>query len=875
MRSRTRTLWTLCRGKKTTDAKNMTAISIIIATRNAAPYLPRFFSSLREQTFGDYEALFIDDASSDDSAALVEAAGDRRFKLLRRTEQNGAGAARNLGIREALGETICFADPDDWLPPASLETRYTAFKKHDAVIRACHKEITDDGQILNHETRPALPEICRPSEEAGRMGVAPFLHAHWTWLFPANLLRREGIFHGENMRTAEDTFMLARLFFHVSKLVWLPDIVYHWLKRPGSLSNTKYATEHYADYFSCCDLFYNEAARHKRLDLADAFCNECMSVYLPHLLEQASTGKSSEADALEVILTAARVCKKNQTFSRCLHRLQTQPASLIGLFWLRHVLDSKNPSSIQRLLEGRAAAAHLLQIADYEEIHRLGWQRSVAFDKFDPDQGLLRARYLFCGRPPEEKFTKNNELLPPSFAKNRLIFQAEDRIIYERILWLSVPAGSEADENAALDLQVGGLNTSLTGMTPAAVLRAFAPALKNERAFPQDVRALRRLAQSPAMRKTFGNAWMFMDRDTQADDNAEHLYRWVRQNHPEINAWFVLREESPDWPRLRAENFRLVPFGSLEHKALFLLARAIISSQMDTYVHALLEDEHYADLRRCKFVCLQHGVTKEDISPWLNTMEIDLFASLTADEYHSIVDDGTGYTLTAKETVLTGQARYDRLRESAGAGKNIFIMPTWRASLAGTWDGAGQRREYNPAFVASDFFLTWKSLLGSPELERLCRQYGYAIVFCPHPGFRDYLAEFSLPAHVRTPAGESIQTLLQESALLITDYSSIAFDMALLRRPVIYYHFEDQDHFLESQGRKSSYFRYDRDGFGPVCATGAALLAALEKALAADCRPEAAYLARMERAMNMNDGKCRQRTFDAIQRLWPAENRMS
>ncbi|MCL1915324.1 MAG: CDP-glycerol:glycerophosphate glycerophosphotransferase [Desulfovibrionaceae bacterium] len=850
----------------------MTAISIIIATRNAAPYLPRFFRSLQEQTFGDYEALFIDDASSDDSAALVETVGDRRFKLLRQAEQSGAGAARNLGIRSAEGETICFADPDDWLPPASLEARYAAFKKHNAVIRACHKETTDDGQILNHEIRPSLPEVCHPAEEAERLGAGPFLRAHWTWLFPANMLRREGIFHGENMRTAEDIFMLARLFFHVSKLVWLPDIVYHWLKRPGSLSNTKYTPEHYADYFRCCDIFYNEAAQHKRLDLADAFCNEYMSVYLPHLLEQASTGKSSEADAIEVILAAARVCKENQTFNRCRSRLQTQPAGLLGLFWLRHVLDSRNPSMIQRLLEGRAAAAHLLQAASYERIRRRGWQDPVVFDKFDQDQGLLRARYLFCDRPPEEKFTKNNAPLPPAFAKNRLIFRAEGWSISERILWLPVAAGSEADENAVLDLRVGGLKSSLTGLTPAAVLRAFAPAPLDDRAFPPDVRALRRLAQSPAMRETFGNAWMFMDRDTQADDNAEHLYRWVRQNHPEINAWFVLREESPDWPRLRAEGFRLVPFGGLEHKALFLLAKAVISSQTDVYIYAFLEDEYYADLRRFKYVNLRHGVIHFDLSPWLNNVDIDLSISTTGKEYHSIVDDGTGYTLTAKETILAGQARHDRLRENAGVGKNLFIMPTWRANLTGVWDGAGQRREYNPAFIASDFARTWKSLLASPDLERLCLHYGYAAIFWPHPGFRDYLAEFSLPAHVRTPAGESIQTLLQESALLITDYSSIAFDMALLRRPVLYYHFENQDHFLESQGRKESYFRHDRDGFGPVCATEAALLAALEKILAASCRPETAYLARMERTMNLDDGKCCQRTFEAILRLWPAEN---
>lgn len=53
-----------------------------------------------------------------------------------------------------------------------------------------------------------------------------------------------------------------------------------------------------------------------------------------------------------------------------------------------------------------------------------------------------------------------------------------------------------------------------------------------------------------------------MDRDNQADDNAEHLYRYVMSNRPDIDAYFVLNSDSHDWERLSNEGFKMLAFGS-------------------------------------------------------------------------------------------------------------------------------------------------------------------------------------------------------------------------------------------------------------------------------------------------------------------------
>ncbi|MDR2574386.1 MAG: CDP-glycerol glycerophosphotransferase family protein [Desulfovibrio sp.] len=842
----------------------MTAVSVVIAVHNVQAYLPRFAHALRNQTFQDFEALFIDDASTDDSAALIEgfASAEPRFRLLRHEKNLGCGAACNTGIRAAQGETLCFADPDDLLPENSLEVRYAAHKKHNAVVRACHDEITADGRILNHETRPAgLPEICSPADAAPRVGVNPFLCAHWTWLMPTPLLQRRDIFHGEGMRTGDDIFMLARLFFNISRLVWLPDTVYHWIKRDGSLSATTYTPEHYANYFQCCDIFYEEAAKRRQVRLADTFCDTYLTCYLTHLLQQAIAGKSREGDVREVIAEMTGVCERHGVFSRCLPELRKNPLRQAGLYRLRHILRDKSPSATRRLVTAHNNAARLVQEAEYDLIRKNGWKHEITFDKFDAERGLLRARYLFRDRPPEEEFLCGGVSLAPAFAKNRSVFDGKGYAIFERILWLPVPKDARGD----LNLRIGGKDAG-PGRNPADIRASFTPPPLNDKNFPPEARALRRLVRSEAVREKFRNAWMFIDKDTEADDNAEHLYRWVMREHPEINAWFALNASSHDWPRLEQEGFKLVAHGSDAHKLCYLLSARLISSQMDHYIFNVVEEKFFPDFSKPKFVCLPHGVTKDDVSDWFNSIPFDLFITATHQETESIIGDGSPYLLTAKETRLCGFPRYDKWLEPGVTENLVFVMPTWRADLVGTWDGKGQRREINPDFYASRYVKMWREFFEDPRLEATLNNHHYGIVFFAHPGFEDYIEDMPFPDFVekRSKKHGSIVDAMKKSRVMITDFSSVAYDMAYMRKPVIYYQYENKDAFIRSQSWKNGYVDYASMGFGPVCRNRDALCAALEEALRTGCVMGDIYAGRAAASFAFHDAHCRERAFDAI-----------
>ena len=842
----------------------MSSISVVVAVYNAQAWLARFAASMQAQTFKDFEVLLVDDASTDDSVGVIGAiaSADARFKLVALPENRGAGAARNLGIRQAVGETLCFADPDDVLPPQSLEARYAAYKKHKAIVRGCHDEFLDDGTLLRHESRPAgVPELCLPQEESARIGLAPFLSAHWTWLFPTGLLRRNGVAYGENMRTAEDIVLLARLFFHVKRLAWINDVVYCWIKRKDSLSTTRYTAGHYADYFACCDEFYVQAQKHGKPRLADKFFDDYLTVYPAHLLGQIGEGKSGEDDAREVVRQMTQVAETHGVFARCLEDVKRAPLRNLGLQRLLRILGSKSPSAVQRLAESQHVVSRLSREAEYAEVRRKGWSEALVVDKFDRGQGLLRARYLFCGRPPQEAARWDDAPVAPAYVKNRQVDDGAGLAVFERLLWLPVPP----DDARRLTLTVAGRRTALDH-TGGEIRAAFAPVPQNDAAFPPQARALRRLAASPAIQAKFKGAWMFIDKDTEADDNAEHLYRHVRREHPEINAWFVLRQDSGDWPRLAAEGFRLVPHGGLEHGALFLLCDKLISSQMDRYIFAPLDEEHFRDFPKPRFICLPHGVTKDDVSQWFNSIPFDLLVTATRPETASLVADGTPYLLTAKEVRLGGFPRYDKWREPVAPENILFVMPTWRADLVGAWDGKGQRRERNPGFGRSLFARMWREFFADPGLQGLLDAFGYRAVFFAHPGFEDYLPDFGFPDYVeaRSKRHGSIIEVMQKSKVMVTDFSSVAFDMAYMRRPVVYYQYEPKAAFTRSQRWVSGYIDYETMGFGPVCRTMDAVTAALRDAFAADGVMAEPYAARAQATFAFHDADCCRRAYDFI-----------
>lgn len=128
-------------------------ISVIMPVYNAQQYLEETVKSLQEQTFSDYEVIFVDDASTDASLEILNRTvqTDPRFRVLQQKE-GGAGAARNLGFSHARGEYSIFLDSDDLFSPVLLEKMYAAITEAQADIAACNfSRIDVNGKETQHE----------------------------------------------------------------------------------------------------------------------------------------------------------------------------------------------------------------------------------------------------------------------------------------------------------------------------------------------------------------------------------------------------------------------------------------------------------------------------------------------------------------------------------------------------------------------------------------------------------------------------------------------------------------------------------------------------------------------------------------------------
>ena len=139
-------------------------ISVLIPIYNVEKYLRECLSSLAAQTFTDFEALCINDGSTDNSQAIIEEfCQDPRFRLINK-ENSGYGASMNRGLKEATGEYIAILESDDFLDAEALETELQ-------VAEAFSAEVVKAGFYFYWSEPTPHDEFCElmPKQDCGRL----------------------------------------------------------------------------------------------------------------------------------------------------------------------------------------------------------------------------------------------------------------------------------------------------------------------------------------------------------------------------------------------------------------------------------------------------------------------------------------------------------------------------------------------------------------------------------------------------------------------------------------------------------------------------------------------------------------------------------
>ena len=355
------------------------------------------------------------------------------------------------------------------------------------------------------------------------------------------------------------------------------------------------------------------------------------------------------------------------------------------------------------------------------------------------------------------------------------------------------------------------------------------------------------------------DVWLISDRLHKAGDNGEVFFDYVTKNTPSnVKPIFVLDKKSSDYKRMKAKGKVISP-RSILYKLYYLMAKMNISSQLDG--SRLLKVRPYLKdiMNKQKIIFLQHGVIKDDLSTYYNRFDfgMDMFVTTTKGEYDSIVGI-KNYWCDKEITSLVGLCRYDRLENEKE--KIIFICPTWRLSLLEDTENETPIKD----FENSQYFRFYNHLLHNTELISKAKECGYRICFYPHQMMEKTNAFFkNLDPVVILGGGYSYNDVFRKGDLLLTDYSSIQFDFAYLKKPVIYAQF-DKDEFTSSHTYVPGYFDYEKHGFGPVSTSLDDTVALLCNYMDNGCAIEEKYEQRINNTFMFTDkGNC-ERTLKRI-----------
>lgn len=218
-------------------------VSVVLPVYNGREYLERTIDSLRAQTMKNAEFIFVDDASTDGSAALLEDAAERdpRIRVIRQEKAN-AGAARNRGLQEARGEYVVFLDSDDTFDPRLLTHAYDRAKRFNAQVVIYDADVVRLPQ--NERIKPywmrqtgLLPKKVFSGEEAPEH-LFQVLNP-WTKLYQREYIQREG-FQYQSQFSTNDAYFTIMALACAQRIVTLPEVLVHYhIGHNGNIQSQK------------------------------------------------------------------------------------------------------------------------------------------------------------------------------------------------------------------------------------------------------------------------------------------------------------------------------------------------------------------------------------------------------------------------------------------------------------------------------------------------------------------------------------------------------------------------------------------------------------------------------------------------------------
>lgn len=216
-------------------------LSVIVPVYNSEKYLQAYLESLFAAKPDSFEVLLIDDGSRDKSAEICRRwAEDNSAVRYYRRENAGPSAARNFGIKKALGEFICFHDSDDLLDPEVFKKACSYLRECDADIFATDfHRVSDNGAVLDrvYQIQPSDKPLTGEAHRLAFVSSGDCVWNVWRYIFKREFIVQNSLLFLEGYNCGEDLEFIIRALIATENIAFYhPPYYFYRVNYGGSLT---------------------------------------------------------------------------------------------------------------------------------------------------------------------------------------------------------------------------------------------------------------------------------------------------------------------------------------------------------------------------------------------------------------------------------------------------------------------------------------------------------------------------------------------------------------------------------------------------------------------------------------------------------------
>ncbi|AFT81456.1 hypothetical protein FD956_02665 [Leuconostoc carnosum] len=279
------------------------------------------------------------------------------------------------------------------------------------------------------------------------------------------------------------------------------------------------------------------------------------------------------------------------------------------------------------------------------------------------------------------------------------------------------------------------------------------------------------------------NIWVFFEKNaTSAHENAWLTFKRMREMYPQRLIYYAITRDTKS--KLNITDKNIIILGTWKYYFIIYLTKLLLSSE--TRYHVLGDSQFHRSMLVNKMskkvhIFLQHGMNGIKDVPMFHYGhgQIDFLIAASNWEKELIIKE---WHYPDNRVFVTGLPRWDELVPEMLSHNVITFMPTWQPDIANLTQNM---------FENTAFYKTYKTLFESSQFVNYMSQNNIDVHLILHPKFLRYSQSFKKLKHVTINVSSDITTLISKSQILVTDYSSTAWDSLYLGRKVIFFRYAD------------------------------------------------------------------------------------